>query len=117
MHDKMYFVEASLGQSKVKGDYQFGYSFGRTDQDALLASFAESDQRWPTNMLQHRIFGGVRLRNNVNFSYTQWIGRTLNTRLPIAANGGGVALPPGFAGTGLTEPWLKRGQLDLVFTF
>jgi hypothetical protein len=117
MHDKMYFVEASLGQSKVKGDYQIGYSFGRTDQDALLASFAESDQRWPTNMVQHRVFANMRLRNNVTFGYTQWIGRTLNTRLPIAANGGGVALPPGFAGTGLTEPFLKRGQLDLVFTF
>jgi hypothetical protein len=117
MHDKMYFVEASLGQSKVKGDYQIGYSFGRTDQDALLAAFAESDQRWPTNMVQHRIFGNIRLRNNVTFGYTQWIGRTLNTRLPIAANGGAVALPAGFAGTGLTEPFLKRGQLDLVFTF
>jgi hypothetical protein len=117
VHDKMYFVEASLGQSKVKGDYQFGYSFGRTDQDAVLAAFAESDQRWPTNMLQHRFFGNIRLRNNVTFGYTQWVGRTLNTRLPIAANGGGVALPPGFAGTGLTEPFLKRGQLDLVFTF
>ena len=117
MHDKMYFVEASLGQSKVKGDYQFGYSFGRTDQDALLASFAESDQRWPTNMLQHRFFGNIRLRNNVTFGYTQWIGRTLNTRLPIAANGGGVALPTGYAGTGLVEPFLKRGQLDLVFSF
>lgn len=117
LHDKMYFVEASLGQSKTKGDAQFGYSFGRTDQDALLAAFAESDQRWPTNMLQHRIFGNYRIRNNVTLGYTQWIGRTLNTRLPIAANGGGVGLPAGLAGTGITEPWLKRGQLDVVFTF
>jgi hypothetical protein len=117
VHDKMYFLEASLGQSKVKGDTQFGWSFGRTDQDALLAAFAESDQRWPTNMLQHRVFGNYRIRNNVTLGYTQWIGRTLNTRLPIAANGGGVGLPAGLAGTGLTEPWLKRGQLDVVFSF
>jgi hypothetical protein len=117
LHDKMYFVEASLGQSKAKGDAQIGYSFGRTDQDAVLAAFAESDQRWPTNMLQHRVFGNYRVRNNVTVGYTQWIGRTLNTRLPIAANGGGVGLPAGLAGTGITEPWLKRGQLDLVFSF
>lgn len=117
LHDDMYFVETSLGRSKARGDMQFGYSFGRTEQDAVIATFVESDQRWPTNVVQHRVFGNMRLRNNVTLGYTQWIGRTLNTRLPIAANGGAIALPAGFAGTGRTEPWLKRGQLDVILSF
>lgn len=113
-HDKLYFMEASLGQSKAKGDAQFGYSFARTEQDAVLASFAESDQRFPTNVAQHRIFGNYRVRNNVTLGYTQWIGRTLNSRLFGSTNSGASTSP--FA-AGTTEHLLKRGQLDVVFTF
>ena len=55
--DKAYGFDASLGQALKKGDIQFGYSWWRIEQDAIIASFGESDQRAPSNILQNRIYG------------------------------------------------------------
>lgn len=120
----LYQVEASLGQTKNKNDVQFGYAFTRSEQDAVIASFAESDQRFPSNVLQHRIFGGWKISPNTTLMYTQWIGRALSTTLAnTSAYGFGPApdfKPYGFGPTtvvGGHEPWVKRGQLDLIYTF
>ena len=107
-----YLIDASLGQIKNRNDIQAGYAWQRLEQDAIISSFAESDQRAPTNILQHRIYGLWRVRSNVVASYTLWIGRTLNPSLENAV------LAPGWS-TKLdkNEPWLKRMQFDMIYTF
>jgi len=105
-----YLADISLGQSKNKNDIQFGYAWLRQEQDSVISSFNESDQRAPTNVLQHRIYGLWKVRNNVTAAYTLWIGRTLNSNLQHAALGPGVLV-------GQTEPNLKRMQFDLIYSF
>ena len=105
-----YLAEISLGQSKSKNDVQVGYAWARQEQDSAIASFVESDQRAPTNILQHRIFGSWKLRNNVTAAYTLWLGRTLNINLQHAVVASGTT-------PGTTEPNLRRMQFDLVYSF
>jgi len=107
---KAYLADISLGQAKNKNDFQFGYSYWRVEQDAILASFAESDQRAPTNILQNRVYALWKLRNNTVAQYTLFLGRTLNSSLEHAALGTGVA-------PGQIEPLLKRQEFDLIYTF
>ena len=107
-----YLIDASLGQLKNRNDIQVGYAWQRLEQDAILSSFAESDQRAPTNILQHRVYALWKLRQNVQAGYTIWVGRTLNPNLENAV------LAPGWSTKlGTTEPWLKRMQFDLIYTF
>jgi Putative porin len=107
-----YLIDASLGQLRNRNDIQVGYAWERLEQDAIISSFAESDQRAPSNILQHRIYGLWKLRSNVVASYTLWIGRTLNPNLENAV------LAPGWStNLGPNEPWLKRMQFDLIYTF
>ena len=105
-----YLADISLGQTKNRNDVQFGYAFERQEQDSILSSFAESDQRAPTNILQHRIYAQWRLRQNVLASYSYWIGRTLNSVLENAVLAKGTAV-------GTEEPYLKRMQFDLIYSF
>jgi hypothetical protein len=107
-----YLIDASFGQTKNKNDFQVGYAWLRQEQDAVLASFAESDQRAPTNILQHRVYGLWKLRSNTVASYTLWMGRSLNPSLQHAA------LAPGWTtALGSNEPILKRMQFDLIYSF
>jgi Putative porin len=105
-----YLVDISLGQVKNRNDVQVGYAFEREEQDAIISSFAESEQRAPTNIVQHRIYGLWKLRPNTTASCTMWIGRTLNTNLEHA-----IVAPGTTPGT--VEPWLKRLQFDLLYSF
>jgi hypothetical protein len=105
-----YLADVSLGQTKNKNDIQFGYAWVRQEQDSVISSFNESDQRAPTNILQHRIYGLWKVRSNVTAGYTLWVGRTLNSNLQHAALGPDVT-------AGQTEPNLKRMQFDLIYTF
>ena len=105
-----YLADISLGQQKNKGDIQFGYAWERQEQESVIASFNESDQRAPTNVLQHRIYALYRLRSNTTASFTLWHGRTLNSGLLNATKGPGVA-------AGTTEPYLNRFQFDLIYSF
>jgi hypothetical protein len=110
-----YLVDVSLGQLKKKGDVQVGYWWERSEQDAMIASFGESDQRAPTNILQHRIYALWRPQNNTTAGFTWWRGRTLNTALLNAGNG-----PTSLASSvkpGQTEPYLNRLQFDLIYSF
>ena len=106
----VYMIDASVGQQKNKGDLQFGYAWLRQEQDSVIASFAESDQRAPTNILQHRIYALWKLRQNTVAGFTWWRGRTLNSNLLNAPIAAGVK-------PGQVEPWLNRLQFDLIYTF
>jgi hypothetical protein len=105
-----YLADISLGQTKNKNDIQVGYAWLREEQDAALASFAESDQRAPTNILQNRWYALWKVRANTVASYTFWYGRTLNSALQHAVLATGTA-------AGQQEPYLKRMQFDLIYSF
>jgi len=105
-----YLADVSLGQTKNKNDIQIGYAWLREEQDAALASFAESDQRAPTNILQNRWYGLWKVRANTVASYTFWYGRSLNSALQHAVLATGTT-------AGLQEPYLKRMQFDLMYSF
>jgi hypothetical protein len=111
----LYLADFSVGQARNKHDLQVGYSWWRQEQDSVIASFDESDQRAPTNILQNKFYVNWKPTNNITAGYTLWVGRTLNGSLQNAA------LAPGSPGTGLlpgqTEPYLKRMQFDLVYAF
>jgi len=116
-----YMADISIGQQKKKNDIQFGYAFLREEQDAAIASWGESDQRAPTNILQHRIYGLWRVAANTTASFTWWHGRTLNPFLQNAALAPQLQLTdstkPHFLAPGSEEPWLNRLQFDLIYTF
>jgi putative porin len=105
-----YLADVSLGQTKNKNDFQVGYAWLREEQDAAIASFAESDQRAPTNILQNRWYALWKVRANTVASYTFWYGRTLNSDLQHAILATGTA-------AGQQEPYLKRMQFDLIYSF
>lgn len=116
--NKEYGFDFSLGQVKNKNDVQFGYNWYREEQDAAIASFVESDQRAPTNILQNRIYALWKLRANTLASFTWWRGRTLNTYLEnnvaLFNNYSSVAT---ITKAGEQEPYLNRFQFDLIYTF
>jgi hypothetical protein len=108
--NKEYGFDFNIGQTKNKNDFQVGYAWNRQEQDSAIASFAESDQRAPTNILENRIYALWKVRANTVGSFTWWHGRTLNTSLQNAVRAAGVAV-------GATEPDLNRLQFDLIYTF
>jgi hypothetical protein len=110
--NKEYGADISLGQTKNKNDFQFGYGWLRQEQDAVIASIAESDQRAPTNILQNRVYANWKLRSNTLASFTFWRGRTLNSFLENNAAAGKTIAAPG-----LQEPYLNRFQFDLIYTY
>lgn len=105
-----FWSELALGQLDNRNDLAFGYAFGRIEQDAVIAAFNESELRAPTNVLQHRLLFQWQAEKNTTFSFTSWIGRTLDRRLQNAA------LPPGLPADAV-DPWVKRLQLDLIYKF
>jgi hypothetical protein len=105
--NKAYQADISIGQTKNKNDIQFGYAWLRQEQDSVLASITESDQRTPTNVLQNKIYANWRLRANTLAQFTWWYGRVLNSNLENSP----VKVP------GVTEPWLSRLQFDLVYSY
>jgi Putative porin len=111
--NKEYGFDLSLGQTRKKNDLQFGYSWYRQEQDSVLASFAESDQRTPTNLIQNRIYALWKLRTNTVASFTWWRGRVLNSALE---NNAALAQKT-ITAAGETEPYLNRFQFDLIYTF
>jgi hypothetical protein len=116
--NKEYGFDFSVGQVKNKNDIQLGYSWYREEQDAAIASFVESDQRAPTNILQNRIYALWKLRSNTLAGFTWWRGRALNTYLEnnvaLFNNYSSVAT---ITKAGQQEPYLNRLQFDLIYTF
>jgi len=119
-----YNFDISLGQQRNRGDIQFGYAFERSEQDSAISSFLESDQRAPSNIIQHRVYALWRIRQNTTAAFTWWHGRTLNPFLQNAALAPGMKVST-TPGTGVLvpgapdqhEPWLNRLQWDLIYTF
>jgi hypothetical protein len=116
--NKEYGFDVSVGQVKNKNDIQVGYAWYREEQDAAIASFVESDQRAPTNILQNRIYALWKVRSNTLASFTWWHGRALNTNLEnnvaLFNNYSSVAT---ISKPGQQEPYLNRLQFDLIYTF
>ena len=117
--NKEYGFDFSLGQTKNKNDLQFGYSWYREEQDAAIASFVESDQRAPTNILQNRIYALWKLRANTTAGFTWWRGRALNTFLEnnVALFNNYNGSVPTITKAGQQEPYLNRLQFDLIYAF
>ncbi|MCU1270270.1 MAG: hypothetical protein JWN74_1564 [Acidobacteriaceae bacterium] len=125
--NKTYSGDFSVGRAVRRNDLLFGYAWLRQEQDAVLASIAESDQRAPTNILQNRVYANWKVRSNTLASFTWWYGRTLNTNLENNAalfnNWGGFVSNAAVAGKstisapGQQEPWLNRFQFDLIYTY
>jgi len=102
--------ETAIGRLQAKNDVQFGYAFGRIEQDAVIAAFNESELRAPTNILQHKLQVQWLAQKNTTISFTSWIGRTLSRDLQNAA------LPPGLP-PGENDPYVKRLQADFIYKF
>jgi hypothetical protein len=102
--------DAAFGRQQSRNDLQFGYTFGRIEQDAVIAAFVESELRAPTNILQHKVYVGWLVQKNTTLNFTSWIGRTLNRNLQNAA------LPPELP-AGEKDPYVKRIQVDLIYKF
>jgi hypothetical protein len=122
--DSMYVANAEVGQAKDKHDFIFGYAFNRTDQDAVISSFAESDERAPTNVIQHKIYGGFMVAKNTQALVTLWHGRVQDVTLPNTAllqNNPLIAFPTtgigAFNPLAMKDPYLNRLQLDLIYKF
>lgn len=125
--NKAYTADLSIGRAVRRNDVLFGYAWLRQEQDAVLASIAESDQRAPTNILQNRVYANWKVRSNTLAGFTWWYGRTLNTWLENNAalynNWGGSVKNAAVAGKstisapGQQEPWLNRFQFDLIYTY
>ena len=116
--NKEYGGDISLGQTRNKNDLQFGYAFSREEQDAVIASFVESDQRAPTNILQNRVYALWKLRANTLASFTWWRGRVLNTFLENnAALFNNYSSVSTIKTAGQPEPYLNRFQFDLIYTY
>ena len=119
--NKEYGADFNIGQTRNKNDVQIGYAWYREEQDAAIASFVESDQRAPTNILQNRIYGLWKVRANTIASFSWWHGRTLNTNLENNAalfnNWSTANKSTTITAAGQTEPYLNRLQFDLIYTF
>ncbi|MGO9125861.1 MAG: putative porin [Terriglobales bacterium] len=117
--NKEYGFDFSLGQTKNRNDVQLGYAWYREEQDAAIASFVESDQRAPTNILQNRIYALWKLRANTLASFTWWRGRALNTYLEnnVALFNNYNTSVPSISKAGEQEPYLNRLQFDLIYSF
>lgn len=100
-HDRQgWWAEAQIGQTKEKGDFNFGYTFIRLEREAVLAAFNFSDLRQPTNEVNHRINVAYQASKNATLGYTLLVGRALQTATSPTA-----------------EPWLKRMQFDVIYKF
>jgi hypothetical protein len=119
--NKEYGADFNLGQTKNKNDLQVGYAWYREEQDAAIASFVESDQRAPTNILQNRFYALWKVRANTVANFSWWHGRTLDTNLENNAalfnNWSTANKSTTISSAGQTEPYLNRLQFDLIYTF
>jgi len=121
----IYQLQTSLGQTKNKNDFLFGYGFLREEQDAAIAAFVEDDQRLPTNIVEHTFFAQWKAAPNVVLAYKLYVGRVLNSALfaPVAIPGSTKtdALQTGFLAPGVLpgqlDHYRKRMQFDLIYTF
>ncbi|MBP1624534.1 MAG: hypothetical protein H6Q07_2554 [Acidobacteria bacterium] len=113
-----YWAEATVGRNKEAGDVQLGYAFIRIEKDAVIGAWNESDIRSSTNVLNHKLYFGYMIRNNVTGQFTAWIGHLANPLDNVDL------VPPGVRGactgmdvSGCEDPYLKRFQFDVIYKF
>jgi hypothetical protein len=95
--DKAYWMDFMVGKTKEAKDVQFGYSYIRTEKDAVLGALSESDLRAATNVENHRIQFAYLFAKNVTGQFTGWFGKKA------------IATPE--------DKMLKRLQFDIVYKF
>lgn len=82
--------EVQVGQSKARGDTQFGYTFFRIEKDAVLTPFNFSDVTQQSDMRAHRFLFAYTADPRVTFNVVGIVTQRLNGLLgPFAAT------PPG----------------------
>ena len=99
--------EVQVGQTRARGDIQFGYTFMRIEKDAVLTPFNMSDITQQSDMRGHRL----------NFSYAA------DPRVVFTVTGIVTQRPTGLLGAFATTPLgslnrpTTRLQLDTVLRF
>ena len=99
--------EIQVGQTKARGDLQFGYTFMRIEKDAVLTPFNMSDITQQSDMRGHRLVFSVAADPRVTFTVTGII-----TQRPNGLLGPFGTTPPG----SINLP-TKRLQFDTVLKF
>lgn len=99
--------EIQIGQTKARGDMQFGYAFMRIEKDAVLTPFNMSDITQQSDMRGHRMVFSYAADPRVTFTVTGII-----TERPNGLLGPFGTTPPG----SFNLP-TKRLQLDTVIKF
>ncbi len=99
--------ELLIGQTKARGDMQFGYTFLRIEKDAVLTPFNMSDITQQSDMRGHRLVFSYAADPRVTFGIVGII-----TERPHGALGAFGITPPG----SLNLP-TKRLQFDTVIKF
>ena len=88
--NKGFWGEVLVGQSKARGDTQFGYTFLRVEKDAVLTPFNFSDITQQSDMRVHRFLFAYTADPRVTFNVIGLVTQRLNGLLgPFAAT------PPG----------------------
>jgi len=99
--------EVQVGQTRARGDMQFGYTFMRIEKDAVLTPFNMSDITQQSDMRGHRFGFSYAADPRVVFTVTGII-----TERPTGLLGPFVTTPPGSLNRATT-----RLQLDTVLRF
>jgi hypothetical protein len=99
--------EVQVGQTRAKGDMQFGYTFMRIEKDAVLTPFNMSDITQQSDMRGHRFVFSYAADPRVVFTVTGIITQRLSGLF-----GPFVPTPPGSLNRAT-----KRLQLDTVLRF
>ncbi len=105
--NKGFWGEIQIGQTKARGDLQFGYTFMRIEKDAVLTPFNMSDIAQQSDMRGHRLAFSYAADPRVTFTITGII-----TQRPNGLLGPFATTPPGSL-----NPATKRLQFDTVLKF
>jgi hypothetical protein len=105
--NKGFWGEVQVGQTRARGDMQFGYTFMRIQKDAVLTPFNWSDITQQSDMRGHRFGFSYAADPRVVFTITGVITERANGLL-----GPFVITPPGSLNRATT-----RLQLDTVLRF
>jgi putative porin len=95
-----YWAAIQVGQTREKGDYSFGYTFTRIEQDAVLVPFNFSDML-ASNSRVHLPRVSYQIANGVTFQWLGLLSQRANKVVP-------------------TSPFnrvLARMQFDVIYTF
>jgi hypothetical protein len=96
-----YWLEARLGRTAEKGDWQFGYTRMFIEREAVMGAFNFSDLRQNSNVSQHRLEVFYQAHKNIQLAFTGLFGRPLVTATSPAP----------------AEDILKRLQFDVIYKF